>query len=61
MNTQYLVEQTVTYSIKINGKIYAIENVPARVNMETGEQFFSPDTVERLHQIILNEETPGGG
>ena len=58
MNTKHLVEQTVTYSIEINGKIYVIENVPARVNMETGEQFFSPDTVERLHQIILNEETP---
>lgn len=28
-----------------------IENVPARVNPETGEQFFSPLAVEQLQQI----------
>jgi hypothetical protein len=53
-----LVEQTVTYSLEINGKLFLIENVPARVSMETGEQFFSPATVERLQQIILNQEKP---
>jgi hypothetical protein len=53
-----LVEQTVTYSLEMNGKLFLIENVPARVNMETGEQFFSPATVERLQQIILNQEKP---
>ncbi len=53
-----LVEQTVTYSLEMNGKLFLIENVPARVSMETGEQFFSPATVERLQQIILNQEKP---
>ena len=53
-----LVEQTVTYSLEMNGKLFLIENVPARVNMETGEQFLSPATVERLQQIILNQEKP---
>ncbi len=53
-----LVEQTVTYTLEMNGKLFLIENVPARVNMETGEQFFSPATVERLQQIILNQEKP---
>lgn len=52
------VEQRVTYSLEMNGKLFLIENVPARVSIETGEQFFSPATVERLQQIILNEEKP---
>jgi len=33
-----------------NSQLVVIENVPARVNVETGEQLFSPDTVERLQQ-----------
>jgi hypothetical protein len=35
-----------------------IENVPARVNEETGEQFFSPATVERLQQTTLDSKEP---
>lgn len=53
-----LVEQKVTYSLEMNGKFFLIENVPARINPETGEQFFSPSTVERLQQIIMNQEEP---
>jgi hypothetical protein len=53
-----LVEQTVTYSLETNGKFFLIENVPARINVETGEQFFSPSTVEHLQKIILNQKNP---
>lgn len=35
-----LVEQRVTYTLQFNEQLYVIENVPARVNPETGEQFF---------------------
>lgn len=42
----------------MDGKFFIIENVPARVNVETGEQFFSPDTAECLQQIIWNSEEP---
>jgi hypothetical protein len=52
------VEQTVTYSLEMNGKFFLIENVPARINTQTGEQFFSPSTVERLQQIILSSNNP---
>ena len=31
-----LVEQNVTYHIEIDGRLVLIENVPARVNVETG-------------------------
>lgn len=50
-----LVEQNVTYTLQVNGTVFLVENVPARVNAETGEQFFSPQTVERLQQVIRNQ------
>lgn len=37
-----LVERRVTYTLEHQGKFYIVENVPARVNEETGEQFFLP-------------------
>lgn len=53
-----VVEQSVTYTLLKDGKFYIIENVPARVDAETGEQFFSPQTVERLQGIIWGERHP---
>ncbi len=53
-----LVEQRVTYTLLKDGKLYVIEKVPARVNVETGEQFFSPQTVEQLQHIIWEERQP---
>ena len=35
---EILVERKVTYALEVDGKFYLIENVPARVNVETGEQ-----------------------
>jgi hypothetical protein len=42
----------------MDGKFVIIENVPARVCEETGEQFFSPETVERLQKITWGREKP---
>jgi YgiT-type zinc finger domain-containing protein len=53
-----MVERKVTYTIEKDGKFILVENVPARVCVETGEQFFSPETVERLQQMIWEEEQP---
>lgn len=53
-----LVERRVTYTLLKGGMLYVIEKVPARVNVETGEQFFSPQTVERLQHIIWEERKP---
>jgi len=53
-----LVEWRVTYTVEHGGKFYIVEDVPARVNEETGEQFFSPDTVERLQRTILGPGKP---
>jgi hypothetical protein len=41
-----------------DGKFYIVENVPARVDVESGEQYFSPKTVENLHKIILGQQKP---
>ena len=53
-----LVERTVTYHIEFRDRLFVIEHVPARVNLETGERHFSPETVERLHQIVREEGLP---
>ena len=47
-----LEERKIIYTLEVKGKLIAIENVPARVNEETGEQLFSPSTVERLQKMI---------
>jgi hypothetical protein len=57
-NEEQLVEKRVTYSLELNGKFILIENVPARVNEETGEQFFAPSTLMLLQQIILDGQEP---
>ena len=53
-----LVERKVTYHIEFNGRFFVIENVPARVNVETGEKHFSPETVERLRKIVRERRNP---
>ncbi|MEA5421229.1 YgiT-type zinc finger protein [Spirulina sp. CCNP1310] len=53
-----LIEKQVTYTLNLNGQIFIIENVPARVNEETGEQFFSPSTVAHLQETILSKNQP---
>jgi len=53
-----LVQQNVAYTLFKDGKFFIIENVPARVDQETGEQFFAPHIVERLQQMILQQQPP---
>ena len=58
MCEEKLVQQNVTYTLFKENKFYIIEKVPARVNLETGEHFFSPHIVERIQQIILGDRRP---
>ena len=51
-----MINIEVTYTLELNGKFYIIEHVPARVCQETGEQFFSPETVERIQALIKGGE-----
>ena len=53
-----LVEKKVMYIIEVDGRFVIIEDVPARVNVETGERYFSPETVERLQQVVWEGYRP---
>lgn len=53
-----LIETKVTYTINHKGKFYIIENVPARVCQETGDEYFSPETVEHIQNYIKEDKKP---
>jgi len=53
-----MVDREVTYSLEANGKFFIIEHVPARVCLETGEEFFSPATVEQLQSVVWENRKP---
>lgn len=57
VNETYVYE-TVTYVLEDDGRIIVVENVPARVCVETGERLFSPETVERLQEVIWEQREP---
>lgn len=56
--TESFENKQVTYTVEVDGRIIVIEHVPARVCVETGEQFFTPQTVERIHAIARGERKP---
>lgn len=58
MKDETMKETKVTYTLEMDDKFIIIENVPARVSEETGEQFFSPETVERLQQTVWGHKMP---
>ena len=52
------VDQEVTYTLEVHGRFIIIEHVPVRVSLQTGERFFSPNTVEQLQTIVWDEKAP---
>ncbi len=48
----------VTYTLQYEDKFYIIEHVPARVCQETGDQYFSPETVEHIQSLIQSKKKP---
>lgn len=53
-----LIDSEVTYTVEHGGKFYIIEHVPARVSEQTGEQYFAPQTVERIMRLISENAAP---
>jgi hypothetical protein len=51
-------ERLVTYALELEGRFFVIENVPAQVDVESGERFFSLAIVERIRRIIREGGTP---
>jgi len=58
MPKETFIEQKVSRALEFEGKLVVVENVPARVCVETGEKLFSPGTVERLQQIVWKRTKP---
>ena len=58
MPEETFVEQNVTYTLEFQGRFVIIEHVPARVSVQTGERFFSPETVEQLQKIVWEQHEP---
>ena len=48
----------ITYTIFYHDKPVIIENVPAEVCQQCGEQFFEPETVEQLQKIVWSKKKP---
>lgn len=53
-----MVNQEVSYTLEVHGRFIIIQNVPARVCLETGDRFFSPETVEKLQRTIWGKREP---
>jgi YgiT-type zinc finger domain-containing protein len=53
-----MIETEVTYTLVHEGNFYVIEHVPARVCRETGEEFFAPQTVERIRALAKGKRKP---
>ena len=55
---ELLVEKNVNYVMEEDGELVIIEKVPARVNLETGEQLLSTRTIQRLREMIKDRKEP---
>ena len=53
-----MIDTEVTYTLEYAGRFFLIEHVPARVRRETGEQYFSPETVEHLQALVKGRRKP---
>lgn len=53
-----IVQTLVTYSVEYGERLVIVENVPARVDSETRERFYSPETVEQIQAIVRSDRQP---
>jgi len=53
-----MVERKATDVLELDGRFITIENVPARVCLETGESFSALEAVERLQEIAWDRKEP---
>lgn len=52
------VKTRVTFSQEINGTLEVVENVPAEVCTQCGDQLFDPKTVRTLEKILRSKRKP---
>ena len=47
-----------SHAIELDGKLILVQNVPARVNVDTGERLYAPETVKHLQALVRSGEQP---
>ncbi len=51
-----LEQKKITYTQELEGKAYVVSDVPALVCSQCGEQYLTPDTVDRVQEVIEKGE-----
>ena len=51
-----LINQKITYTQELEGKVYVVSDVPALVCANCGEQYLSPETVDKIQEVIEKGE-----
>ena len=51
-------ERLITYVQQYKGRVIIIENVPAEVCTQCGEQLLRPEVAERIQKIVWESPTP---
>jgi YgiT-type zinc finger domain-containing protein len=52
-------EETTTYTQEIAGHLAVVSDVPVLACPQCGEQYFTPETVDSLQQLIARGEASG--
>ena len=47
-----IVSKNITYTQWYKGELIVVENVPAEVCQNCGEEYFSPATVDKIQKVI---------
>jgi YgiT-type zinc finger domain-containing protein len=53
-----VVKKVVTHVHTWKGKFFLFEDVPADVCQPCGETYFSPDVLEAMEKIVVNDMEP---
>jgi YgiT-type zinc finger domain-containing protein len=53
-----MIDAQVPYTLEHGGRFFIVENVPALMCRETGEQYFAPETIEHIQVIIKSKKRP---
>lgn len=52
------MQSLIDYSVFYQGKPIVVENVPAEVCQQCGEQYFEPETVRMLQSVVWSKRKP---
>ncbi len=51
-----LKQKKITYTQELKGKVYVVSDVPSLVCPQCGEEYLSPDTVDKIQEVIEKGE-----